>query len=512
MDTTSRDLDHRYGNIALMLWRSAERRSDQAAVLMRDRCTTYGVLRDSAAAVAESLRDLGIRPDDRVAVLLERGTEAVAALFGIMALGGIVVAINDRLRPRQMEHMLQNSGARALITTPAVLARNPRPLVTSAAIVDFNTIPNAPARDIHPASRVHADLVDIIYTSGSTGLPKGVAFSHGNLTAGIEIVAAYLGLRDSDRIASLLGFSSVYGLNQLLCAVRCGGTLVIDTSPVPHHIVQTMLDSAVTVAAAVPPLWTQLLSVPRFRQPIPSLRLLQNAGGHLPTAAVRELRRAQPQSQLFLQYGLTETFRSTFLPPDEVDRRPDCMGRAMPGTEVLVVRDDLTPCDSGEIGELVHRGPTVAAGYWNDPDATARVFRPNPFLAPGTPDAEKVVFSGDLVRKDSDGFLYYVSRRDRLIKTLGFRVGPDEIADVLFSSGEISECVVTTEADETRGERIVAYVVLAERGSVERLTRHSRIELPRYMQPARIAVLPGIPRLPSGKYDVRALSLTETVV
>ena len=469
------------------------------------RTVSYAALRDRAAAITEALLTRGIRAGDRVALLEERNADAAAAIFGIVASGAAAVCINDKLRMRQIEHMLRHSGARVLVTRHEMLTRHSRPLECDASVLDLCEIPAAPSRDIDLITRVSGDLVQLIYTSGSTGLPKGVCFTHGNLSAGVEIVSTYLGLRQSDRVASLLGFSSVYGLNQLMCAVRCGATLVIETSPLPQRIVTTLRERAVTVAAGVPPLWTQLLGVPAFRTPIHSLRILQNAGGHLPAAITRRLREAQPHAELFLQYGMTETFRSTYLPPQQVDSRPDCMGRPMPGTEILVLREDLTPCEAGEIGELVHRGPTVAAGYWNDPVGTDAVFRPNPARPSGSPENERVVFSGDLVRRDSDGFLYYVSRRDRVIKTLGFRVGPDEIVDVLFSSGEIDEAVITTEPDTDRGDRIVAYVVLAQHGSLERLIQFSRLELPRYMQPSRIVTVETLPRLASGKYDVSAL-------
>ena len=210
---------------------------------------------------------------------------------------------------------------------------------------------------------------------------------------------------------------------------------------------------------------------------------------------------AQPHAALFLMYGLTEVLRSTYLPPEQVDRRPDSMGRPIPGAEVLVLNDDLTPCAPGEVGELVHCGPTVTLGYWNDPEATAHVYRPHPLRQ----DGERVVFSGDLVRRDEAGFLYFVGRRDRMIKTLGYRVSPDEIGNVLLASGEIAECVVTGEPDEERGQRIVAFVVLAAGGSLERLTRYCAIELPRYMQPARFEVRDALPRLASGKHDLAAL-------
>jgi acyl-CoA synthetase (AMP-forming)/AMP-acid ligase II len=219
---------------------------------------------------------------------------------------------------------------------------------------------------------------------------------------------------------------------------------------------------------------------------------------------VRQLRAANPQAQLFLMYGLTEAFRATYLPPELVDAHPDSIGRAIPGTEIMVVREDLTPCEAGEVGELVQRGSTVAAGYWNDPETTARMFRPNPLRPKGSPDSERVVFSGDLVRRDADGLLYYVGRKDGLIKSLGYRISPDEIADVIYASGQVLEAVVGTVPDKVRGASIVAYVVLKEGGTAEGVQRFCRAELPTYLQPGKIEVRSELPRTSSGKFDVRA--------
>jgi acyl-CoA synthetase (AMP-forming)/AMP-acid ligase II len=274
---------------------------------------------------------------------------------------------------------------------------------------------------------------------------------------------------------------------------------------VPQQIVGALRTLEATVLPAVPPLWLQLLATDVFRaEPLTRLRVMTNTGGRLPVEAVRTLRRTQPQAELFLMYGLTEAFRSTFLPPSEVDRHPDAIGQAIPGAEILVLHEDLTPCGPGEVGVLVHRGSTVALGYWDNPEATAKVFRPHPLRPPGTPDAERVVFSGDLVRRGKDGWLYYVARRDGLIKTLGYRVSPDEVAEALYASGQVREGIVGAEPDSERGERIVAYVVLADGGSLELLEAFCHAELPRYMQPSRIEARPQLPRTSSGKHDLNA--------
>jgi len=493
------------GNAAYMLLRTAASDPARAAVVERDGSVDYGRLAARSLAIAAALRDAGVLPGDRVAVLLRRGADAAAAFFGILAAGAVVVTVNETLRPRQIDHILDHSGASALLSTAEFLDRLPREVGARTRKLDVADVPEA--ADGEPCPRIGPDVAQIIYTSGSTGLPKGVTISHANVWAGMTAVTAYLGIRPTDRIASLLPFSFDYGLNQLLCCAGTGAALIVEHSPVPQRIVQSLREQEVTVLPAVPPLWLQLLGTEAFRQePLPSLRLLTNTGGRIPSEAVRKLRTAQPQAALVLMYGLTEAFRSCYLTPERADRKPTSVGQAIPGAELLVLRDDLTPCEPGERGELVHRGPTVALGYWNDPDATARVFRPNPLRAPGTPEAERVVFSGDRVYRDEEGDLFFVGREDHLIKTLGYRVSPDEVADVLYASGEIVEAAVTSEPDEVRGARIVAYVVLHERGDLDRLRRFAAQELPRYMQPGRIEPLEALPRTTSGKHDAATIA------
>jgi amino acid adenylation domain-containing protein len=493
-------------NVALQLCDMAEREGSRPAIVERESSVDYRSLLRRVTDIAQALRAAGVGPDDPVAILLERGADAVAAYFATLTIGAIVVLMNETLRPRQIEYILGHSGARHLVTTTELLTRQPRALRGDIRVLAVDRLGPGRTPTLPPVPRVGSDVAQIIYTSGSSGLPKGVAVSHANVRAASHAVVSYLGITREDRIASLLPFSFVYGLSQVLCAMTSGAALVVERSPLPQQMVQALRARDVTVLAAVPPVWMRLLKVAGFRgAPLPRLRAMTNAGGHLPTAAVRALRQAQPGAQLFLMYGLTEALRSTYLSPEDVDRRPDSIGRPIPGADIYVLRDDGTPAQPGEIGELVQRGPTVTLGYWKNPELTARVFRPNPLRPPGCPDAERVVFSGDLVRRDEDGFLYFISRKDRLIKTMGYRVGPDEIANVVYDSGEVAEAVVVGEADELWGERIVVHVVLASAGSLERLKAYCGRELPRYLQPARFEVRDALPVLASGKHDFRAV-------
>ena len=490
------------GNAAGLLWDAAARVPDAPAFVQRGGEVPYAALCARAAAFARALAEAGARPGDRVAVFLERGADAAAAWFGALAAGAVGVFVNEALRPRQVEYVLDHAGASILVTSGALLARLPRAPRTTARVLDAAVVPGDAVWT--PEARAAGEAAMLVYTSGSTGPPKGVALSHASLRACAETVGGYLGLGPSDRTLALLPFSSVYGFNQLLCAVATGGAVVVERSPLAATVGESCRALGVTVLAAVPPLWHALLRAPSLASPVPSLRVVQNAGGHLAPEAVRRLRAAQPQARCFLQYGMTEVMRATFLDPAEVDRRPGCMGRPVAGARVAVVRPDGTECAAGEAGELVFQGPTVALGYWRAPAETAWTFRPWP-LGGGPPGA-RAVFSGDVVRRDADGFLWFAGRRDRMIRSLGYRVGPDEVADALHASGEVAEAVVTAHPDEARGERIVAHVVLRDGGCARRLEAYCRAETPRWMHPAQIRVLDALPRTAAGKYDAAALS------
>jgi acyl-CoA ligase (AMP-forming) (exosortase A-associated) len=360
---------------------------------------------------------------------------------------------------------------------------------------------------------ISKDLAAILYTSGSTGNPKGVMLSHANVMAGATIVSTYLGITEKERILAVLPFSFDAGLNQLTTAIQQGGTIVLINFLFARDIVQMLHKEKITGLAGVPTVWSLITQANSTltKQPPPHLRYITNTGGAMPQNVLKLLRQALPATKIFLMYGLTEAFRSTYLPPEELDRRPTSMGKAIPDTEILVINEDGELCKPGEIGELVHRGPTVSLGYWGRPEDTSKVLRPNPLLPPELGDCEKVCYSGDLVKMDDDGFLYFVGRRDTMIKSSGYRISPTEVEEVIFSSGTVRHTAVIGIPDEVLGQTIKAFVTPRDGELVnpENLLAHCASKLPRYMLPRVIEVLSEMPRTSSGKVDYPALRRRE---
>jgi len=484
------------------LWSVAAQRPEHPAAIDGDQQLSYRQLHDRAAAYAGCLADRGVQPGDRVALVFRRSAEAAAALLGTMAAGAVAVVVADVLRPRQIAHIVRHSGAELVLAGRDLPSELVSPTLDAPVLTPpTEDEPGPPGHEVVP--RHDRDLAQLIYTSGSTGMPKGVMVSHGNLAAGVDAVRSYLGIGPDDRIASLLPFSFDYGLNQLLVAVASGATLVIDRSPIAARVDRRLRESEVTVLAAVPALWRQLLQVERFRdEPIASLRIMTNTGGRLGVDTVRRLRRAQPGAALFAMYGLTEAFRSTYLDPALVDRKPGSVGRAIPGATVRVLRPDGSTCTPGEVGEIVHEGPTVTLGYWRDDAATSEVFR-------RSPSGSVVVHSGDYGFVDDEGDLYVEGRRDRMLKRLGFRVSPDEVVDAILASELTADACVTAArsdaGDEDDDATLIVHVTLMPFADVTDLERRLALDLPRHLRPDRVVVHDVLPTTPSGKHDLQAL-------
>jgi amino acid adenylation domain-containing protein len=491
---------------ALFSW--AVQTPDKAAIAEGSRSLTFAELAAAAMSFASGLMRAGVRPGDRVAVYLDKSIDAVIAFYGIWSAGAVVVPVHHSLKSAQVQRILRDSGSVIIVCEAVRLGALDPGSLGEATPVEANHLMQTPASDRHPdlpGGRRTPAL--ILYTSGSTGHAKGILISHANLVAGARIVAGALGITADDRILSVLPFSFDYGLNQLLTTVRQGATLVLQRSPHPAVICQTMKDARITGLAGVPLFWTQLMQrqSPFASMVFPSLRFITNSGGAFPLPLLARYRQVFPAIRVFLMYGLTEAFRSAILPAEEVDLFPDSMGKPIAETELLVINEAGQPCAAGEIGQLVHSGPTVAMGYWNDPQKTAAVFRPHPF-DPHSP--YRAVHSGDLVRRDAGGRLFFIGRTDQMMKNHGFRVSPDEIEEIVHRSGLVAEVVARLEPDNAQGTQLVIDVVPIGAGAfdIKPLVAFCRREMPRYMIPNQVYVHEYMPRTPSGKVDRAGLS------
>lgn len=490
---------------------------DAAAVAIVDgeRQCDYAALRQGVERLAAHLHAAGARRGDRVAVLLPKSLEECVALLAASRADAVIVPVNPVLRPAQVRHILADCEARVLVSSKTVLAGLGDALdaLPGLAVLSLDDLIDAqaliaPCATSLPAARgIGADLAAILYTSGSTGTPKGVMLSHTNLIAGTRIVRSYLGITGQDRILSVLPFSFDYGLNQLLTVIEQGARIVLLTFQLGNQIVRQLAEHRITGLAGVPTVWAILTrAAPSLlKTPLPDLRYITNSGGAVPQATVQRLRELLPSTQIFLMYGLTEAFRSTYLPPSEVDRRPTSIGKAIPECEILVIDAQGREAAPGEPGTLVHRGPTVSMGYWRRPADTARVLRPNP-LRPAVEGGETVCWSGDLVYRDEEGFLYFVGRQDAMIKSAGYRISPSEVEDVLMRSGAFRQVAVIGLPDEWAGQRVAAVAVASGSGpSVEAVLAQVANELPAHMVPSRIELVDELPTTPNGKVDYRAL-------
>ncbi len=501
------------------------RTPDAAAIVAGEDPLSYAELMVRITGFSERLRESGVRDGVRVAIFLDKTVDCVVSLYATWTAGGIAVPINEGLRGPQIRHILDDADCAVVVTERRKKRRIPADALTSACCIEVEsarphdaeaTPKDAESEDPRAASPTHAEQASVhpggdepaalLYTSGSSGRPKGIIVSHANLLAGARIVACYLGLRDNDRLLSVLPFSFDYGLNQLLTSVETGACLVLQRSTFPADVCRSLSEQRISVLAGVPPLFIQLMQEhsPLRELKLPELRILTNSGGVFPVKLVEEYRERLPHVQIFLMYGLSEAFRSSYLPPEEIARRPDSMGKAIPECEILLLDDEGNEVAPGEVGELVHRGPTVSLGYWRNPEATAAVFRPDP---KDSSRADRVVFSGDLVRRDEEGFLYFVSRRDQMIKSMGYRISPDDVAEQLHRSELLAEVVVGSRPDPVAGAVLIAHVVPRDTAAFdcEALLAYCRREMPSYLIPQEVIEHVELPRTSSGKIDRQAV-------
>lgn len=487
-----------------------------ARVALRDGevALDYAEVVRRASALAAWLYDRGVRPGDRVGVHLRKSVEEVLLTLALVRLGAVFVHVHPQLTLVQLRHVVADSGMRLLVTQ----ARRASELLEQAGgarptllVVEADAPPGAlpwPSLEGQAEPPVPppapSALGALLYTSGSTGRPKGVMHSQGNLLAFATSVARYLRLTPDDRVLGLLPISFGYGLSQLLSTWLAGGTLVLQKAPFPAEVVKAIVRERISGLAAVPSVWAQIIAyLEQEPTELDSLRYVTNAGGHLPESRARRLRELLPSADIVLMYGSTETLRSTYLPPELFASKLGSIGRAIPNVDVFVVDGEGRPCDIGQPGELVHRGAHISQGYWNNPEETASRFRPAPGLREQIGD-EVVYFSGDLVRRDADGILWFLSRIGWMVKSGGFRFSLSEVEALTLESGLVQEAVAISVDDDMLGQ-VVHVAVSARPGeSIDpaALERHSWKSMPSYMMPKGFHVWEGaLPLLANGKVD-----------
>lgn len=516
-------------NLSEFITRQVARHSGQVALIFKKAEMTYGDLSAEVMAFGRALMGRGLQKNDRVACYLPKQFETVISFFGPACAGGVFVPVNPGLKARQVTYILKDCNVRYLVTSgdrlvalkdelaecpdlDLIIVTGKMPAVvpgTGKTIISYNDF-MAQGRDsttdMHGV--IDTDMVAILYTSGSTGNPKGVVLSHRNMIAGAESVASYLENTSEDKILSVLPLSFDAGLSQLTTAFSVGATVVLMNFLMPRDVIRQTVKHGITGITCVPPLWIQLCELDWPAEAVKSIRYIATTGGRMPVPVTRKFRQMLPNSDIYLMYGLTEAFRSTYLPPSEVDRIPDSMGKAIPNAEIMVVRKDGSLCDVDEAGELVHRGALVGLGYWNDVARTDERYRPAPGQPAGLPNPEIAVWSGDTVKRDADGFLYFVGRRDEMIKTSGFRTSPTELEETIFASGLVDEIAAIGVDHERLGQAIWIIATAKTKAGLdmEAIMAYCRAEMPSYMVPHKLIERDSLPKNPNGKIDRKAIA------
>ncbi|MGE0179272.1 MAG: acyl-CoA ligase (AMP-forming), exosortase A system-associated [Sphingomonas sp.] len=491
LDPTPRPLDH-------LTLRGAP---DAPSLVLRGESLDYAALETAVASLAGGLKARRLEAGSRIASWLPK-TKLTSLLPLACARAGLVhVPINPLLKRAQAAHILTDSGASLLIGGAARLAS----LVAGDLPKDCPALDEIEAEALYaadllnPSNAAPDDLAALLYTSGSTGRPKGVMLSHANMWLGAISVAHYLRLSAADRVLAVLPFSFDYGQNQLFSTWAAGGCVAPLDYLTARDVIRAVEKHEISTLAGVPPLWVQLVEATWPEQAARSLKRLTNSGGKLSPSVIRRMREVFPAADVYSMYGLTEAFRSTYLEPELLDAHMESMGKAIPFAEIMVI--DEAGREAAE-GELVHAGPLVAQGYWQDQVRTAERFRPAPA---SSRHGGMAVWSGDRVRRDAEGLLYFVGREDGMIKTSGNRVSPTEVEEAVVASGYAAEAVALGLPDPRLGETIALVLRPDRRGEEDALRAWLRQQLPNFMQPGPILWRDDLPRSPNGKLDRVAL-------
>ena len=497
---------------------STARLPDKLAVVVEGKTYSYTQLLDSAARLANALQARGVQRGDRVAIYMDNTWPCVVSIYAVLMAGGVFLVINPQTKADKLEFILDDSGAKLLITDGhlasvfvPVLAKLPKlaGVICSgqppdaAHVEAFDTVLRDTLPLAAPVSVIPLDLAALIYTSGSTGNPKGVMQTHQSMLFAAGSLIEYLRLDETQRIFCVLPVAFDYGLYQLLMAVQLGATLVLERSfTYPAQIFARMQEYQVTAFPGVPTIFALLLSA-HGRSPLcfPSVTRVTNTAAALPDDFVPRLREVFPNALLYKMYGLTECKRVSYLEPELVDAKPGSVGKAIPGTEIYLLSPDGAPVPPGETGVLHVRGPHVMLGYWKRPDLSAYM------LKPGKLPSEHVLCTQDFFRMDADGFLYFVGRNDDIIKTRGEKVSPVEVENALHGIAGIREAAVVGVPDEVLGQAIRAYVVV-EPGVVlsdKQIRAVCLTRLENYMVPKEVIIVAELPKTTTGKVSKKLL-------
>jgi amino acid adenylation domain-containing protein len=480
---------------------AAARPAHEALVAGAER-VTYAQLDTAVEALARELAARGVERGDRVAVVAPNGVPAAVAIYAVLRAGAAFVPLNPTVKEDKLGYVLADCGAVAVVCDPRLeplvqAAREHAPQVRE--VVSALPDPAAPPAGPAPAPPLSVDLAAIIYTSGSTGRPKGVTLTHANMHFAAGSIVEYLEMSGEDRVLCVVPLSFDYGLFQLLMSVRVGATLVLERGfTFPGKVVELLEAERITGLPGVPTIFQVLTGLNGLAErELPHLRYMSNTAAALSATTIEAIRATFPRARLYSMYGLTECKRVSYLPPEQLDLRPTSVGVPIPGTEAWVAREDGGEAAPGEVGELMVRGAHVMQGYWNAPEATAERLRP------GRWPWERVLATGDLFRRDEEGFLYFVGRSDDIIKSRGEKVAPREVEEVLLSAPGVQMAAVVGVPDERLGEVVCAFVAPTDGNVIDptALRRHCAQQLEDYMVPARIEVRDALPRTPNGKVD-----------
>jgi long-chain acyl-CoA synthetase len=503
------------------LTRSAEQFPDKEALICGEERWTYSVLDQCSNQVAHALIGMGMKRHDRVIIFLDNSPEVVLSLFGILKAGGTFVVLNSTIKSQKLRYIIQDSGAKILIThiSKARIIQEVLDKLKETSILwvgDSSSLDELSSRyfpwkaifetpDSRPADigSIDCDLATLIYTSGSTGEPKGVISSHSNMISAARSIIQYLENTPEDIILNVLPLSFDYGLYQVIMAFMFGGTVVLEKSFLyPTKILEKIENEKVTGIPIVPTMAAMILKMQDLStHNFSSLRYITNTAAALSVNDIRKLRALVPHVKIYSMYGLTECKRVSYLPPEELDRRPTSVGKAIPNSEVFIMNESGREVAPNEVGELVVRGTNVMQGYWNSPELTAKTFRPGNF------PWEKFLYSGDLFKRDDEGFLYFVGRKDDMIKTKGERVSPKEVENVLCAIEGISETAVIGIPDEIVGQAIKAFIVVSPGTSLTKkeVLKHCAEHLEPFMVPKVVEFIRELPKTPNGKTDKERL-------